>query len=121
MTEVVQEKSVSVGKPEIQYEDFVKLDLRAAKVVAAEEIEGADKLLKLTLDVGELGERTVASGIKEWYTPDDLIGKTIVYLANLAPRKLRGVVSQGMIIAAGADTAVLLLPEKEVAPGTVVH
>ena len=108
-------------KAVIQYDDFIKLDLRIAKVVNAELIEGADKLLKLTLDVGELGERTVASGIKEWYAPEDLIGKTVVYLANLAPRTLRGVESQGMIIAAGADEAILLLPQKECAPGTIVR
>jgi methionyl-tRNA synthetase len=105
----------------IQYDDFAKLDLRIAKVVAAEEIEDADKLLKLTLDVGELGERVVASGIKQWYSPEELIGKTVVYLANLAPRNLRGVESQGMIIAAGADEAILLIPEKDCNPGTVVR
>lgn len=108
-------------KDPISYEDFAKLDLRMAKITNAEEIEGADKLLKLTLDVGELGERTVASGIKEWYSPEMLIGKTIVYLANLEPRMLRGVESQGMIIAAGADEAILLLPEKEVAAGIAVR
>lgn len=104
----------------ITYEDFSKLDIRIAKVLNAEPIEGADKLLKLTLDAGELGERTVASGIKQWYSPEDLIGKTVVYLANLQPRMLRGVESQGMIIAAGADEAVLLMPEKEVQSGTVI-
>ena len=105
----------------IQYPDFAKLDLRIAKVIDAQEVAGADKLLKLTLDVGELGERTVASGIKEWYAPSDLIGKTVVYLANLAPRTLRGVESQGMIVAAGDNEAVLLVPEKECSPGTVVR
>lgn len=108
-------------KIEVQYDDFAKLDLRIAKVLNAEEIEGADKLLKLTLDVGELGERTVASGIKEWYPTEGLIGRTVVYLANLAPRKLRGVESQGMIIAAGGDIAILLEPDTECAPGTVVR
>lgn len=108
-------------KDPISYEDFAKLDLRMAVVVHAEPIEGADKLLKLTLDVGELGERTVASGIKQWYSPEDLIGKTVVYLANLQPRMLRGVESQGMIIAAGGDEAILLLPEKSVAAGTEVR
>lgn len=108
-------------KPSITFDDFSKLDIRMAKVVGAEEIEGADKLLKLTLDVGELGERTVASGIKQWYAPADLIGKTVVYLANLEPRMLRGVESQGMIIAAGGDTAVLLIAQADVAPGTVVR
>ncbi len=105
----------------IQYDDFAKLDLRVARVIAAEEIEGADKLLKLTLDVGDLGERIVASGIKQWYKPEDLVGKTVVYLANLAPRMLRGVESQGMIIAAGGDEAILLIPETECKPGIVVR
>lgn len=109
-------------KPEIIYDDFEKLDLRVAKVIVAEEIEGADKLLKVTLDVGqEIGQRIVAAGIKQWYSPEDLIGKTVVYLANLEPRKLRGVVSQGMIIAAGDDTAVLLSPEADASPGTVIR
>ncbi|MBP7740645.1 methionine--tRNA ligase subunit beta [Candidatus Woesebacteria bacterium] len=109
-------------KDEIQYEDFVKLDLRVAKIIAAEEIEGADKLLKITLDVGpEIGERTIAAGIKAWYSPEDLIGKTVVYLANLAPRTLRGVVSQGMLIAAGSQTASLLQPDKELMLGEVVR
>lgn len=109
-------------KDEIQYDDFVKLDLRVAKVVAAEEIEGADKLLKITLDVGEeIGERTVAAGIKQWYSTENLVGKTVVYLANLAPRTLRGVVSQGMIVAAGSVTAILLRPEGDANPGEIVR
>ncbi len=108
-------------KPTITYEDFQKLDLRVAKIVSAEPIEGADKLLKLTLDVGELGERTIAAGIKTWYSPEQLVGKTIVYLANLEPRMLRGVESQGMLIAAGEAEAVLLLPDKEVLAGTALR
>lgn len=107
-------------KESITYDDFSKLDIRVAKVLHAEPIEGADKLLKLTLDAGDLGERIVASGIKQWYSPEDLIGKTVVYLANLQPRMLRGVESQGMIIAAGGDEAVLLVPEKAVAAGSEV-
>ncbi|MBP7768817.1 methionine--tRNA ligase subunit beta [Candidatus Woesebacteria bacterium] len=108
-------------KPEITYDDFAKLDLRIATVMNAEYIDGADKLLKLTLAVGELGTRTVASGIRAWYTPEQLVGKQVVYLANLAPRMLRGVESQGMIIAAGGSEAVLLLPEKALEPGEVVR
>ncbi len=107
-------------KTSISYDEFMKLDIRAAKIVAVEPIEGADKLLKITLDVGELGERTVAAGIKAWYDPEELVGKTVTYLANLEPRKLRGVVSQGMLLAAG-ENAALLSPEKPVAPGAVVR
>ncbi|PIR61904.1 MAG: methionine--tRNA ligase [Candidatus Pacebacteria bacterium CG10_big_fil_rev_8_21_14_0_10_44_11] len=108
-------------KPSISYEDFSKLDLRIAKVIAAEPIESTDKLLKLTLDVGELGERTVVSGIKEWYTPAELVDKTVVYLANLETKMLRGVASQGMIIAAADQEAVLLQPAKPVKPGEMVR
>ena len=119
--EEISQAVTSTEKPEIQYEDFMKLDLRVAKVIAAEGIPGADKLIKVTLDVGELGKRTVAAGIKEWYSPDELVGKTVTYLANLAPRKLRGVISQGMLIAAGDETAVLLSPESSAKPGTVIR
>ena len=119
--EVAKVTQVPVGKPEITYDDFLKLDLRVAKVIAAQEIEGADKLLKITLDVGELGERIVAAGIKQWYSPEEMVGKTVTYLANLAPRKLRGVVSQGMIIAAGDETAILIVPQNDSKPGTVIR
>lgn len=110
----------------IQFEDFIKLDIRIARIIKVEEVEGADKLLKLTLDVGDpedggLGERVIASGIKEWYTSDNLIGKLIPYLANLEPREIRGVLSQGMLLAAGGDTAILLHPDKEVSPGTKIR
>jgi len=85
--------------PEIEYDDFEKIDLRLAKVTACEEIKKSKKLLKLTLDVG--GEtRTVVSGIKKWYAPEDLVGKTVVLVANLKPVKLCGVESRGMILCA---------------------
>lgn len=108
-------------KDQIEYPDFEKLDIRVATVTAAEEIEGADKLLKLTLDVGELGERTVASGIKEWFRPEDLVGKSVIYLANLAPRMLRGIESQGMILAAEAEQPVLLEPAVDVPAGSAIR
>lgn len=108
-------------KSEITYDDFTQLDIRVAKIIAAEPIEGADKLLKITLDVGELGERTVAAGIKAWYSPEELIGKTVTYLANLAPRKLRGVESQGMLLAGGEEEIALLTPEKPLVPGAIVR
>ncbi len=85
--------------PEIEYDDFAKIDLRLAKVLACEEIKRSKKLLKLTLKVGE-EERTVVSGIKTWYQPDDLVGKTVVLVANLKPITLAGVESRGMILCA---------------------
>ena len=86
-------------KPEIQYDDFAKLDIRTATILAAERIPKADKLLKLTVDIG-LEKRTVVSGIAEHFTPEEVVGKNVLLLANLAPRKLRGVESQGMILMA---------------------
>lgn len=88
------------NKPEIQYDDFAKLDIRVGTVKAAEAIPDADKLIKCTIDFGDFGERTIVSGIKEWKTPEELVGKQLPYIVNLAPRMLRGVESQGMLLAA---------------------
>jgi methionyl-tRNA synthetase len=106
---------------EVTFDDFARLDLRAARVTAAERVPKADKLLKLTLDVG--GEpRTVVSGIAGAYTPEQMLGRTVVYLANLKPAKIRGVLSQGMILAAGDDGVLALAGlDREVAPGTKVR
>jgi len=87
-------------KPEIQFDDFDKIDLRIAKIVAAEHVEEADKLLKLTLSLGDQ-EKQVFAGIKSAYSPEDLVGKLTVMVANLAPRKMRFGVSEGMVLAAG--------------------
>jgi methionyl-tRNA synthetase len=107
---------------EIAIDDFAKIDLRAAKVLSAERVPKADKLLKLTLDVGEPAPRTVVSGIAAAYAPEALVGKTVIYLANLKPAKLRGVISQGMILAAGdADVLGLSALDRDVAPGTKVR
>lgn len=93
-------------KPEIQFDDFVKIDLRTATIIEAEKIPKAKKLLKLTVDLG-MEQRTVVSGIAEFYKPEDIIGQQIVLVANLAPRKLRGVESQGMILMAENDSGEL--------------
>ncbi|MCW9031398.1 MAG: methionine--tRNA ligase subunit beta, partial [Gammaproteobacteria bacterium] len=85
---------------EIEFDDFAKIDLRIAKIIKAEHVEGADKLLQLTLDIG--GEtRNVFAGIKSAYQPEDLEGKHTVMVANLAPRKMRFGMSEGMVLAAG--------------------
>jgi methionyl-tRNA synthetase len=105
----------------ISYDDFAKLDLRIAKILEVEEIPNADKLFKLTIDVGELGKRVICAGIKQHYKKDDLIGKEIVIVANLEPRKMKGVESEGMLLAAvSSDNKKILLlkPEKTIAPGT---
>ncbi|WP_417510062.1 methionine--tRNA ligase [Methylophaga sp.] len=103
---------------EIQFDDFAKIDLRIAKIVNAEHVEGADKLLKLTLDIG-LGERQVFAGIKSAYSPEDLIGKLTVMVANLAPRKMRFGLSEGMVLAAGpgGKDLFILNPDKGAHPG----
>ena len=88
--------------PEIKIDDFAKIDLRVAKIVHCETIDGSDKMLRLTLDVGEGRTRNVFSGIKSAYKPEDLIGKLTVVVANLAPRKMKFGVSEGMVLAASA-------------------
>ena len=85
--------------PQIAIDDFVKIDLRVAKILVAERIPKADKLLRLEVDLG-YEKRQILSGIAEWYTPEDLIGRNIVVIANLAPRKMRGLESHGMLLAA---------------------
>ena len=97
---------------EITIDDFMKVSLRTAKVVACEKAQGSDKLLKSTLEVG--GEtRTVLSGIAQYYTPEEMVGKTVVLVANLAPRKMRGVMSQGMILCASDENGNLKLATVE--------
>ena len=118
-TQTPQEAPVPENKPEISYDDFAKLDIRMGTVVAVEKVEKADKLLKCTIDFGEFGTRTIVSGIAEWKTPEDLVGKQLPYVVNLAPRMLRGVESQGMLIAASDESGVaLIVPEREVPRGT---
>lgn len=95
-------------KPEIQFEDFDKIDLRLAKIISAEHVEGADKLLKLQLELGDT-KKQVFAGIKSAYAPKDLVGKTTVMVANLAPRKMRFGVSEGMVLAAGPGGSELWL------------
>jgi methionyl-tRNA synthetase len=104
---------------EIQYDDFAKLDIRVGLIKAAERIPETDKLIKCTVDLGELGERTIVSGIAQWKTPEELVGKRLPYIVNLAPRLLKGVESKGMLLAASDESGVaLLLPERDVLPGT---
>jgi methionyl-tRNA synthetase len=88
--------------PQITIDDFAMIDLRIAKIVNCEHVEGSDKLLRLTLDVGEGRMRNVFSGIKSAYKPEDLIGKLTVLVANLAPRKMKFGISEGMVMAASA-------------------
>jgi methionyl-tRNA synthetase len=89
--------------PQIEFDDFAKVDLRVARILTAEKVEKADKLLKLTMDVAEREPRTIVAGIAKAYTPEQLVGRKVVIVANLQPRKLRGIMSNGMIVAASLE------------------
>lgn len=101
-------------KDEITFDDFLKLDIRIGEVLAAERVEGTDKLIRCEVDFGrEIGSRQIVSGIAEHVSTDELIGKKFPYLINLAPRTIRGVESQGMILAVGGEEFSLLVPLNE--------
>lgn len=105
----------------ISFEEFKKLDIRVGKILKAEPIAGADKLLQMEVDVGS-EQRQIVAGIAEHYAPDSLIGREIVVLVNLEPRVLKGMESQGMLLAADDSGApVLLSPDREVPPGSIVR
>ncbi len=105
----------------INYDHFAKLNIRIGTVIEAEKIENTDKLMKLLVNFGD-EKRTIVSGIAEWYSPEDLVGKQVPVLINLEPRKLKGVESQGMILAADEDgKAILLNPIKKIPDGTPVY
>jgi methionyl-tRNA synthetase len=107
------------GASQITIDDFTKVDLRIARIVAAEAVDGADKLVKLTLDIGDARPRTVFAGIKSAYAPQSLVGRLTPMVANLAPRKMRFGVSDGMILAASGEGPgiYLLEPDSGAAPG----
>jgi methionyl-tRNA synthetase len=106
-------------KPEIGIDEFLKMDLRVAVVRHAEPVPKAKKLLKLEIDLGE--SRTIVAGIAGQYDPASLIGRQIVVVANLRPAKLMGILSQGMLLAAGEEAGpVLIMPDKPVKPGTAL-
>lgn len=110
-------------KPAIQYDDFARLDIRMGKILEAVPVEGTDKLLRCTIDFGELGLRTIVSGIRQFRAPEALIGKMVPYIVNLAPKMIRGVESQGMLLAmsVGDDALALLHPDGDVPPGTMIR
>lgn len=112
-----------MSKEMISYDDFAKLDIAIGTIVAVETIEGADKLLKLTVEVGEENPRQILSGIKEYFEDvQSLVGKQCPFLINLQPRVIRGLESQGMILAALHDETFALLNPSEILPaGTKVN
>lgn len=110
-------------KPIINFEDFAKLDIRVGKVLTVVAPEWSRKLLELTVDFGEeIGQRTILAGIKEWYQPEDIEGKTMLFLVNLEEKKMGQGVSQGMMIAAddGQKAIVIELPD-DLKAGTIIR
>ena len=109
-------------KPLIEFPDFAKIDLRVGTVIACEKVEKADKLLKLTVELGEREPRTIVSGIALHFSPEEVIGNQVVVVANLAPRKMRGIESQGMILMAEDATGKLVFvsPKSMVIAGSGV-
>ena len=102
--------SIEALAPQITYDEFAKIDLRVATVLHAEAVEGADKLLRLQVDIGA-EQRTIFAGIRQSYRPEELIGKQVIVVANLQPRKMRFGVSEGMLLAAGPDSADVVVAE----------
>lgn len=116
-------KEIMEGVGTVNFEDWMKLDLRVAEIEKVEDIEGADKLYKVSLDVGEVGKRTVCAGLKPFYKKEDLEGKKIVLFSNLKPRKMKGIESQGMMLAAVTEDeskVSLLMPDKKIDNGSRV-
>jgi len=127
---VPETSAESSAQPEIEpiaptcsIDDFAKIDLRVAMVLAAEEAAGSDKLLKLTVTLGEANPRTIFAGIKSAYKPETLVGRHVVVVANLAPRKMKFGTSEGMVIAAGpgGQEIFVLSPDAGAVPGQRVH
>ncbi len=116
-----EEKKAELPEGTIGIEDFCKVKLIAAKVVACEKVEGSDKLLKETLDVGNGETRTVLSGIAKHYSPEEMVGKMVVLVANLAPRKMKGIMSEGMLLCSeNSDGTLKLLSSEGAEPGALI-
>lgn len=106
---------------EISFEDFMKVDIRVARIKSVEEHPNADKLYIIKLDVGPEGEKQTCAGLKPYYKPEELVGKKVAIVLNLAPAKMRGEISETMMLAGqDGDVVAILSPEKDLAPGSKV-
>jgi len=115
---IPEEKPMSDKENYINIDQFAEIDLRVAEIKAASHVDGADKLLQLTLDVGDLGERNVFAGIKKAYDPESLVGKMVILVSNLAPRKMKFGLSEGMVLASSDDEGIYLIsPDSGATPG----
>jgi methionyl-tRNA synthetase len=115
---IPEEKPMSDEDNYINIDQFAEIDLRVAEIKTASHVDGADKLLQLTLDVGDLGERNVFAGIKKAYDPESLVGKMVILVSNLAPRKMKFGLSEGMVLASSDDEGIYLIsPDSGATPG----
>ena len=116
--EIPKENVMNNENNYININQFTDIDLRVAKIIEASYVEGADKLLQLKLDVGDLGERQVFAGIKSAYNPDELNNKLVILVSNLEPRKMKFGVSEGMVLASSDDEGIYLIsPDSGAKPG----
>ena len=115
---IPEEKQMSEEENYINIDQFADIDLRVAKIKNASHVDGADKLLQLTLDVGDLGERNVFAGIKKAYDPESIVGKMVILVSNLAPRQMKFGLSEGMVLASSDDEGIYLItPDSGATPG----
>ena len=115
---IPEEKPMSEEENYINIDQFADIDLRVAKIKNASHVDGADKLLQLTLDVGDLGERNVFAGIKKAYDPESIVGKMVILVSNLAPRQMKFGLSEGMVLASSDDEGIYLIsPDSGATPG----
>lgn len=106
----------------ISFDEFSKIELKVGTIIEAEEVEGSEKLLKLKIDLGEEEARQILAGVKQWYKPEDFVGKQVIVVANLEPKKMMGLESQGMMLAADTkDGPVFLTVPKKVPAGTKIR
>ena len=117
-----EKEEYSMPLPEINLEDFQKIDLRVGEITAVERLEGTNKLLVLQVSLGD-EERTLVAGLAPFYSPEEMVGKKIIVLANLKPANIRGIKSQGMLLAAdnGQGTVSILTLDRDIAPGSKIR
>lgn len=113
-------------KPQISFDDFAKLDLRVGEILEAKEVEGSGKLVELVVDFGPgIGKKTIYAGIRKWYEPASLKGRKLVFVVNLEPKRFkiegRELMSEGMVVAAGGEEAVLYTFDKDLTNGTILR
>jgi methionine--tRNA ligase beta chain len=105
----------------ISFEDFAKVEMKTGKILSAEPVEGSEKLIRLKVDIGEDKPRNIFAGIVKWYTPEDLIGKNVIIVANLEPRRMMNEYSEGMLLAADGEKPIPLTTSEPVEPGAKIR